>query len=172
MTDTVRFRAAICVSLFLHFMLFQTHWAVAPSGGRGGGERLSREFTSVSSLFSDTVAIALENFVDSPDPGNSADKIREERRAYLDAVSDAIHANRFVSPAADRTLIGLAWFSFTIFADGSFGNIALAESSGNPALDRAAEAAVRASGGKVRRPESLGRKEIDLVIAVKYQYDL
>lgn len=170
MTDTIRFRAALCISFFLHFMLLQAHWTAAPSG-TGKGERLSREFSSISPLFSDTVAIAIESFSDIPSPDNGADAEQRERLAYLGAVSDAVHANRFISPEANRSLIGLAWFSFSIAADGSFGGIVLTESSGNPVLDRAAEAAVRAASGKVTRPASLGGREIALVMAVKYQYD-
>lgn len=171
MTDGTRFKAALCISFFLHFMLLQTHWNAAPTRA-GKGERLGGELTSSAPLFSETVSIAVESFAETAPPGDGADTLQKERREYLGAVSDAIHARRFVSAAADRTLIGLAWFSFTITADGGFTDIALAESSGNPALDRAGEAAVREAGGTIKRPASLGREEIALVIAVKYQYDL
>lgn len=171
MTDGTRFKAALCISFFLHFMLLRTHWHAAPTRV-GKGERLSQELTSSAPLFSETVSIAVESFAETSLPGGGADTLQKERREYLGAVSDAIHARRFVSVEVDRTLIGLAWFSFTITADGDFTDIALAESSGNMALDRAGEAAVRAASGKVKRPASLGREEIGLVIAVKYQYAL
>lgn len=171
MTDGTRFKAALCISFFLHFMLLQTPWSGVPARA-GKGERLSREMTSSAPLFSETVSIAVESFSETAPPGDGADKVQKERREFLAAVSDAIHARRFVSPEADRSLIGLAWYSLTITSDGSFADIALAGSSGNPVLDRVAEAAVREAGGKVKRPASLGADEITLVIAVKYQYDL
>lgn len=171
MTDLVRFRAAVCISLFAHFMLFHAHLMPVPSLP-GKGERLSREMTSSAPLFSETVTLAIESVPETALPGGEADARQRERNAYLDAVSDAIHARRFVSAEAERTLIGLAWFSFTITADGTFHGISRTTSSGSPALDKAAEAAVRGASGVVKRPASLGGEEIRLVMAVKYQYGL
>lgn len=171
MTDPTRFRAALCVSLFLHFMLLHAHWPHMPVRP-GKGQRLSREMTSSAPLFSETVTLAIESVPESELPGNGADKRQKERNAFLDAVSDAVHARRFISAEADRSLIGLAWFSFTIMPDGAFYGISLTSSSGNAVLDRAAEAALRGASGVVKPPASLGREEIQLVMPVKYQYGL
>lgn len=170
MTDQTRFRAALCVSLFLHFMLLHAHWVNVPARP-GKGERLSQEIGSSAPLFSETVSVAIESVTDAERQGDGADKKHKERRAYLEAVSDAIHARRFVAAEADRSLLGLAWFSFTIMPDGSFQDIRLANTSGNPILDRVAEAALRSASGVVKRPPSLEHEEISLVMAVKYQYD-
>ena len=170
MTDQTRFRAALCVSLFLHFMLLHAHWGnVSTRSGRG--ERFTQEITSSSALFSETISVAIESIADTTQQGEGADKRLRDRRAYLEAVSDAIHARRFIASGADSSLIGLAWFSFTIMPDGSFHSIALTNSSGIPALDRTAEVALRSASGVVRRPPSLGDEKIDLTMAVKYQYD-
>jgi TonB family protein len=170
MTDATRFRAALGISFFAHFMLLHAPWTSVPDRmGKTG--QLSREMMSSSSLFSEEIGIAIEDFVESASPDGKADKLQEERRLYLEAVSGAIHARRFVSAQADRDLIGLASFSFTIMPDGSFQGIALARSSGNPLLDRAAEAAVRDASGIVKRPLSLEQEMIDWVAVVKYQYE-
>ena len=171
MTDQTRFRAALCISLFLHFMLLHTNW-VNTATRTGKGERLSQELTSSAPLFSETVTVAIESVSEAALPGDGADKRQKERNAYLDAVSAAIHARRFIAAEADRSLIGLAWFSFTITPDSAFHGISLEHSSGNPVLDRVAEAALRSASGVAKRPPSLGNEEIRLVMAVKYQYDL
>jgi TonB family protein len=170
MTDATRFRAALCISLFLHFMLLQAQWASDPARA-GKGERLSQEIGSSAPLFSEILTIGIESFTENAYSDGEADKRQKERIAYLNAVSEAIHARRFVSAAADRSLIGLASFSFTIMSDGSFRGIALASSSGNRDLDKAAEAAVRSANGIVKRPPALGQEAIDLITVVKYQYE-
>ena len=171
MTDQTRFRAALCISLFLHFMLWQMQWSNANQPGQGRGDRLSQELSSSAILFGNTTSIAIESISETLISGEGMDTRARDRRAYLEAVSDAIHARRFIEAGMDRSLIGLAWFSFTIRPDGRFQGISLEESSGNLALDRAAEAALRRASGVVSRPASLGREEITLTIAVKYQYD-
>ena len=170
MTDQTRFRSALCISLFLHFMLLQTHWAGTP-GKPGKGERLSQAISSSAPLFSDVATIAIESVTETAGRKGGDDIRQKERSAYLEAVSDAIHARRFIAAEPGRSLIGLAWFSFTIMPDGHFHNLALLDSSGNPALDMAAETALRSASGVVKRPASLGREEIILEMAVKYQYD-
>lgn len=169
MTDQVRFRTALCVSLFLHFMLLHAQWMNVPARP-GKGDRLSQEIGSSAQLFSETVTVAIESVTGTERKGEGADKRQKDRRTYLEAVSDAIHSRRFVAAEADSKLLGLAWFSFSIMPDGSFHGISLANSSGNPVLDRAAEAALRSASGVVRRPPSLEHEEIALVFAVKYQY--
>ncbi len=171
MTDLARFRAAVCISLFLHFMLLQAHWAQT-TARPGMGQRLSQELTSSAPMFSETVTLAIESISETLPPGDGADNRRKERNAYLDAVSNAIHARRFISAEANNSLIGMAWFSFTVSPDGTFHGISLANSSGNAILDRAAEAALRGASGVVKRPASLGHNDISLVMAVKYQYGL
>lgn len=171
MTDLTRFRAALCVSLFLHFMLLRADWQHVPARP-GKGQRLSQEITSSAPLFNEIVTVAIESVSETALPGDGADKRQKDRNAFLDAVSDAIHARRFISTEADRNLIGLAWFSFTIMPDGTFHGISLTSPSGNAILDRAAEAALRGASGVVKPPASLGREEIQLVMPVKYQYGL
>jgi hypothetical protein len=170
MTDATRFRTALCISFFAHFMLLHAPWTSVPDRAGKSGQ-LRREMLSSSALLSEEIGIAIEDFVESAYPDGKADKLQEERRVYLEAVAGAIHARRFVSAEADRDLIGLASFSFAIMPDGSFQGIALAESSGNPLLDRAAEAAVRDASGIVKRPLRLGREIIDWVAVVKYQHE-
>ena len=171
MTDKARIWTGICISLFAHFMLF--HAGVSANATRAGkGERLNTEMGMSRPLFSETVTISLESADESNPSGNGADTRQKERRAFLEAVSDAIHSRRFLSPEARGDFIGLAWFSFTIATDGGFRHVTLATSSGNAALDRAAGEAVRAASGVVKRPPSLGNEEIPLVMAVKYQYNL
>lgn len=171
MTDSARFAAGICISLFVHFMLFQGEWA--PGTGRPGrGERLAGEMTTSAPMFSETVTVALESFAEQALPGGGDDVTQKERRAYLEAVSNAIHSRRFLSPEARADFIGLALFSFVVAPDGTFHNVRLTASSGRPVLDRAAEVAIRGASGAVKRPASLGDEEIPLVMAVKYQYDL
>lgn len=171
MTDLTRFRAALCASLFLHFVLLHADWLSVPARP-GTGQRLIQEISSSAPLLSETVTVAIESVSEAALPGDGADKRQKDRKTFLDAVSDAVHARRFVSSEADRRLIGLAWFSFTIMPDGTFYGISLTNSSGNPALDRAAEAALRSASGVVKPPSSLGREEIPLVMPVKYQYGL
>ena len=170
MTDQTRFRTALCISFFLHFMLLHTYWT-GVSSRPGKGERLSQEISSSALLFSENVTVAIESAAETPLADNGPDKRRKEQRAYFEAVSDAVHARRFVAAEANRSLIGLAWFSFTIMPDGHFHDVFLVRSSGNPLLDKAAEAALRSASGVVKRPASLGHEEIILEMAVKYQYD-
>ena len=172
MTDQTRFRAALCISLFLHFMLLRAHWTPIASSGPGTSGRLSQEIHSPALLFlNNEGGLAVEHVTETLNPGSGDDKRQQEQAAYSEAVSEAIHARRFVAAEATRALIGLARFSFTSMPDGRFHNVVLAASSGNPLLDRAAEAALRSASGVVARPPSLGREEIVLEIAVKYQYD-
>lgn len=171
MTDLTRFRAALCISLFAHFMLLHAYWPHA-AARPGIGQRLSREMTSSAPFFSDTVSLAIESVPETALPGDGTDRRQKERNAFLDAVSDAIHARRFIAPEADRSLIGLAWFSFTIERDGAFRGISLTNSSGNPVLDRVAEAAVRGASGAVKPPASIAQEQLTLVMPVKYQYGL
>ena len=170
MTDRTRFLAAISLSLFLHFMLLQAHWSgIAARPGKG--ERLSQAISASTPLFSNVVTVAIESVTETARPGGGDDIRQKERTAYLEAVSDAIHARRFVAAEAGRDLIGLAWFSFAIKPDGHFHDLDLVASSGNPILDRAAEAALRSASGVVKRPASLDRETIFFEMAVKYQYD-
>jgi len=170
MTDQTRFSAALCISLFLHFMLLQAHWT-GISTKPGKGARLSQEINSSTPLFSNVVTIAIESITETARQNGGDDIRQKERTAYLEAVSDAIHARRFVAAKPERSLIGLAWFSFIIMPDGHFHDIALVGSSGNPTLDMAAKAALRSASGVAKRPTSLGREEIFLEMAVKYQHD-
>lgn len=171
MTDYARIRTGICISFFLHFMLFQTQWTpLRPHAGVG--ERLARETTSSRPLFGETITVAIESADENALRGDGADKLQKERRAYIEALAAAVHARRFVSPEANAGLIGLAWYSFTVTRDGTFRDVRLAVSSGNAALDRAAGVAVREADGVVKRPPALGAEEIPLVMAVKYQYAL
>ena len=171
MTDSVRFNVALCLSLFLHFICLQAGWT-GESPRMGKGERISHEMTSTAPLFGEVASIALEDFVENTSAGNGADQRQRERNLYLEAVSDEIHARRFILSEANRTVIGLAYISFAIAPDGSFHNISLSETSGNALLDRMAEAAVHDASAKVRPPASMGQEEIHVTIAVKYQYGL
>ncbi len=171
MTDASRLYAGLAISLFLHFMLFHLPWSEI-TALYGQGQRLSHEFTSGAPLIAETVSVSLEAADAESARRDGVDKRAQERRRYLEDVLQAVHARRFVSPLARREFIGLALFSLTIVPDGTFQHIRLSGGSGNPALDRAAEEAVRQASGVVKRPSILGTEEISLVLPVKYQYAL
>ncbi|MDJ0932872.1 energy transducer TonB [Breoghania sp.] len=95
-----------------------------------------------------------------------ANRRRKALAAYLEAVSDAIHARRMT--AVGDSAIGNAHFGLTIDGTGGFSNVRLLQSSGTAALDRDALHAVEAASGTVLRPAILGTRPLELNLRVKY----
>lgn len=116
--------------------------------------------------------LAVQTFVTTQ--GTDEAKLAQKRRKiyldYLDAVSAAVHGHRL--DTGDASLIGIAGFSFVIDVNGRFSSVTLRKSSGDPKLDAAAERAIRAASGEVKRPKVLGDQPMTVFEEVRYQYGL
>ena len=165
MTGQERFTACLAVSFLIHFL----------GAGWGSG-------TPEATELSQSIAVELRSSVGTAEgegstvgaatTGNGTLSEQESaRKAYLKAVSDAVHARRLNDPAA-RQEIGTAWYRVMLYPDGRFSAPVLVRSSGHRGLDTSAEQAIRAASGVVRRPPLLGDETIEVTLPVKYQYGL
>ena len=89
---------------------------------------------------------------------------------YLQDVSNEIHARRL--EAGGNGLIGICEVRFSIDEEGRFYSVRLYKSSGDPRLDRAALAAVRAASGRVKRPAGVADGPLHVSEEIRFQYDL
>ncbi len=96
---------------------------------------------------------------------------REVLNHYLDQISQTVHTKRRIA-GVGQTFVGNALVSFTIATDGSFQDIYLRRTSGIDALDKDALGAVRAASATLPRPNILGKTDIPITLAVKYQFGL
>jgi TonB family protein len=170
-TDRECRRVAIVFSLFAHFLLLNVSFVE---------EEPVYEVSNLVQMDLDSVAVVSP----SAEPGTgivaatnrevrdarAADRKRQIFFNYLDAIDEAVHARRL--DAGDTSLLGVATYSFTVRADGSFADIQLRASSGDPRLDASARRAILAASGKVRRPAVIGTSPIPIILQVKYQYGL
>lgn len=176
MTDGERWRVAFVLALALHFFILQPDWDVkeksvavshallvnlSPGIARGGNQpgvamRLGQLEADEAGAMDEAGAIA--------------DRRRKAYNGFIAGVAEEVHRRRFDSGRQD--LIGVATFSFIVRGDGSFAELILVNTSGKPALDAAAENAIRAASGKIRRPAELGNESISIIIPIKYQYAL
>ena len=169
MTDSERLWTGIVLSLFLHFGLAL---ARGPEPVELQPFRAVLEMDSQSVLVHESVQTGTGLQQASPHDREESEKLDQKRRAYLrylDDVDDAIHARRF---SGDMDLIGFAVCSFTIDPDGTFREVALARTSGDPRLDASALRAVLSASGVVKRPAIIGLDPIHVSLQVKYQYSL
>lgn len=172
MTADEALKTGILVSIVAHALLFLT-WdhvdRLEPSSG-----------AVVTVALEGTTAVAMreggtimEARVYDPREADEAKAVAERRRRYrqyLQDVSNEIHAQRLRAGGSD--LIGLCEVRFAIDESGTFFDIRLHRSSGNPALDRAALRAVRAASGRVKRPAGIAEGVLNVAEEVRFQYAL
>ncbi|WP_321345366.1 TonB family protein [Breoghania sp.] len=169
MTDSERIAAAIAISLAVHWLVFKG--ITTPSLDTGSNDMIVVDFTPPAAAVSLAAPMTLEEAGPPQESReNRADRRRQALAAYLEAVSDAVHARRMT--AVGGSAIGNARISLTIDASGGFTDVHLLQSSGNAALDRDAQHAARAASGAVPRPPILGTAPLRLDLRVKYQYGL
>ncbi|WP_319775313.1 TonB family protein [Breoghania sp.] len=169
MTDGERIAAAIAISLALHWLLLKGF--APPSLETGSSDTIVVDFAPPDAA----IALAAPLTLEEAGPPQESRETRADRRrkvlaAYLEAVSDAIHARRMT--AVGSSGIGNAGFALTIDGSGNFADVQLLQSSGNPALDRDAQRAVLSASGAVPRPPLLGSGSLRIRLRVKYQYGL
>lgn len=170
MTDGERFALAVALSLAVH-------WASArpiPEATTSDAIDLGA-FEVASAAVGTALAppIAVEAATpNARDPSaDAADRRLQARRAYVEQLSDAIHARRMARASGGR-LVGNAVFVVEIGGDGRFTRIEMQHGSGEGALDADARHAVETANGVVPRPRLLGRDPLTLTVVVKYQFGL
>ncbi len=164
----------IAVSFFLHMWALDRTWRTdAPTGG---DEIVIPADFAIAAEAPEGGGLALEQAVDTGDERgaeSAARRLRRQaRRRYLQRVREAIEQRKFPAGNDLSGLIGNVLYSFTIRPDDTFTDIRIRRSSGDPALDRAARQAIRAAGGRVKRPAILKGMRFSLSVAVKYQYSM
>ncbi len=177
MTAAERLAACCAISCFVHFVLLTNSAVPRPQVEQARSVEVVCDLAPpVSRLaFGDTVV--LERGGADEEQGTESD-LAKARRQYLQAVSDAIHARRFIwfsyRSGAEQPpdCLGTAWISFIISANGRFDEPRLVRSSGDTRLDAAAAEAVRLAGGVVPRPRILGPTPMAVTMPVKYQLAL
>ncbi|MBG0788939.1 MAG: TonB family protein [Desulfovibrionaceae bacterium] len=164
----------IAISFILHMWGLDRDWSM---GKRAGGEEIviPADF-AIAADVPPANGLALEQAVDTGDERkaeSAARRLRREaRRRYFQRVREAIEDRKF-RPGSDLAgLIGNVLYTFRIRPDDTFSDIRLKRSSGDPVLDRAALDAIRAAGGKVKRPAILRDLRFTMSVTVKYQYSL
>ena len=104
---------------------------------------------------------------------SAADRRRRAFVAYLRQIRRLINANKFQPIGNDFSrMVGKAAYALNVLADGRFAHIRLLRSSGDPALDHAADLAIHITSGRVKRPPITGNQPFPLRVTVKYQYGL
>ena len=171
MTDGERLAVAICLSLTLHYFLFRPLPVADATAEPIDLSTLHVVGTSVVTALAPPIAVEAAEVAAKEPAADAADQRQRALRAYLEDVSDAIHARR-LAQAGDRQLIGNAVFSLAIAPDGRFSQIRLVHSSGEMALDADARHALDAASGVVGRPKILGSEFLSLTVTVKYQLGL
>lgn len=170
MTEKEALWTGVALSLFVHFLLVFAPERETPSRPAFRTElRMDMESPAVAVRENSGVGVIAARPRDAED-ARTADRKRKAFLDYLDALDEAVHARRLDS--GDTDLIGVATYTFTVRPDGSFTEPELRVSSGNPRLDASALRAIRAAGGKVRRPALVGTAPIPVILQVKYQYGL
>ena len=169
MNDAERWTAALVLALAVHFFILQPSWLRLERPG-STGQMVLVHLSANQVRVGENPGVNILDAHSSNDEANLADQRRKIYNRYLDEISDAIHARRF--EYGRRDLIGVAEFGFIIEPSGMFSNIELLGGSGHPDLDRAAEHAVQAASGVVKRPLELGSENIAVLMPIKYQYDL
>lgn len=169
MSDMERWAAAIVLALAAHFFILQPAW-IKGGGSSPAGQLVLVRLAPSQVRAGDAPGLSITGERAGDEDSNLADQRRKAYNRYLDDISDAIHARRFDYGRTD--LIGVTELGFIIGWDGNFNKIWLVKSSGRPELDKAAEHAVRAASGVVRRPSELGSENLAVIMQVKYQYDL
>ena len=169
MDDAERWIAALVLALAAHFFILQPSWLrlERPSST---GQMVLVQFSTNQVQAGENPGVNILDAHSGSDEASLADQRRKVYNRYLDEISDAIHARRF--EYGRRDLIGVAEFGFIIEPSGMFSNITLLGSSGHRDLDRAAEHAVRAASGVIKRPSELGSENIAVLMPIKYQYEL
>lgn len=169
MTDSERMGTALAMALFAHFAFLYVEMPTMQANHAVTNHVTELETSSFT--VQDVVeGIALEAAPSPSAAQDAADKRRSVRQVFLEDVSAAVHARRFTQ--GDTSLIGFAIYSFIIDEKGFFSAIHLEQSSGHKDLDTAAYAAIEAASGLIKRPSILGDDAIQLILPVKYQYDL
>lgn len=169
MTDSERFGTALALALFAHFAFLYIE-VPYDEGGHVNVRQVSELETSSFASQSVEEGLALEAVSSPSADQQAANKRHEVRQLFLEDVCAAIHARRFIM--GDRSLIGFAVYSLVIDGKGFFSDIHVEQSSGKPDLDKAAFIAIQSASGIVKRPSLLGDDAIQLILSVKYQYDL
>lgn len=168
MNKKERLATAITLSLFAHFLLFQTSWNFQDNPMMAKMNPLVLEFEQKQKL-SKGEGLSLHQEKDDKD-SDLQDKKRLSRQTYLEDIQQEIHKNRLKLDS--QNLIGIVWYSFQINRDGAFSAIALEKTSSNPTLDRDAHHAINISSKKIKRPLILGTDDFSIMIPIKYQYSL
>ncbi len=121
-------------------------------------------------ISSEPSALGIEGLTSNDVEENKvANKKREIFLQYLDDIGACVHSNRFLMPGSSD-VIGIASFLVRIDAEGNFSQVRLRSSSGKEKLDAAAQQAVEACSGKVKRPPSTGIDPLVMLQEVRYQY--
>lgn len=165
-------RIGLMTSLGLHAVLLAAFSGFeAPTDTGRSFVRLNLE--STEALVVDEAGILSLDAFTTPATAQE-EKLAENRRRtyneYLDAVSLEIHSHRLQFGHED--LIGIVTYAFVIDSDGSFSDIRLRRTSGNPELDRVALRAIEVSSQRVPRPKLLGVHPIAVVQEIRFQYGL
>lgn len=170
MTDGERLALAVTLSLAVHYALARP---LPEATGSDVVDLGAIEVASAAAGGGLAPPIAVEAATPSPRDASAeaADRRLQARRAYVERLSDAIHAHR-MARAPGGQLVGNAVFVVEIAADGRFTRVEMLRSSGEAALDVDARHAVEAASGVVPRPRLLGREPMSLTFVVKYQFGL
>lgn len=167
-----RFKHGLWISLGVHLMLL-----IGMNGFSHERVKLDH-FVRINTDQIEAVTVddggAVELGAFAPETGSAERKLIEERRRiyaeFLEEVAMAIHSHRLDFGHPD--LIGIAAFTFVINPDGTFSNVRLIRTSGNPVLDDVARRATLAASGRVKRPKILGTAPIAVENEVRFQYGL
>ena len=170
MTHGERWRVAFVLALALHFFILQPDWGVREKSTAASHAVLMNLSPGTVRGGNQPGATMQLGQLKADEASTIADKRRKAYNRFIAEVAEEVHRRRFDSGRQD--LIGVATFSFIVRVDGSFAELTLVNTSGKPLLDAAAENAIRAASGKIRRPAELGNESISIIILVKYQYAL
>ena len=172
MSSSHAWTVCLLFSCFIHWQVLGIHWATAI--GTNTPQTAVLESKGHFQNFETTFALQqmLEQVTNSQgDTG--ANRQKQIRTNYLKRIRKEINHQKFSGLGPDTSqVIGNACYCFSIDKNGSFGDIRLVKSSGNPLIDMAARQAICNTSQKVKRPDSTGTAAITLGVTVKYQYDL
>jgi len=166
---------AVTLSLLLHALLCYSWPLKDPAETPLRDDDIPLEVTSGPALAPAMDACPPDFAPLPPEPAEkSRPTNRHERiKKYLIRVRKAVEHNKFYPPGKKNTrMIGNVLIEFSITARGSFTQIRVRRSSGDPGLDRTAIKAVAHTSGQVKRPACTGGDVIHTSVVVKYQYGL
>lgn len=172
MTADDALKTGLFVSVLVHATLF-FGWGEPVRVPSSGGTVVTMELEGGGAAISEKGGVLVEARVFDPRAADEAKAYEERRRrylAYLQDVSNEIHARRL--EAGGNGLIGICEVRFSIDEAGRFYAVRLYKSSGDPRLDRAALAAVRAASGRVKRPAGVADGPLHVSEEIRFQYDL